>query len=136
MDLGRGPEHLCREPQPRVPALSRRVANIKRPETRQLSELGPSLQFPIGRLPWRDATVAALPGGGAAGQNPGAPTDGWRGTVGVDAKWEHCLTVVDANGNIIEQWTQWDKIFQRPHFIAINPYDPDKHVWVVDDHMG
>src|SRR5579871_5893845 len=112
------------------------LPKIQRPRTRLLTDFGPSIQFPIGRLPWRDATVAALPGGGAAGSAPGAPTDGWRGTVGVDAKWEHCLTVVDANGNIIEQWTQWDKIFQRPHFIAINPYDPDKHVWVVDDHMG
>jgi len=42
---------------------------------------------------------------------------------------------VDANGNIIEQWTQWDKIMKRPHFVTINPYDPEKHVWVVDDHM-
>ena len=111
------------------------LPNIKRPQTRLIPDFGPSLQFPIGRLPWRDATVAALPGGGASGQVPGAPTDGWKGTVGVDAKWEHCVTVVDANGNITEQWTQWDKILQRPHYIAINPYDPEKHVWLVDDHM-
>ena len=58
-----------------------------------------------------------------------------RPPIGVDAKWENCLTVVDANGNIVESWTQWDKIFKRPHFVTINPYDPEKHVWVVDDHM-
>jgi hypothetical protein len=112
------------------------LPNIKRPATRLIPEFGPSLEFPIGRLPWRDATVAALPGGGASGQVPGDPTEGWLGKVGVDAKWEHCITVVDANGNIVEQWTQWDKILQRPHYIAINPYDPEKHVWLVDDHMG
>jgi len=28
-----------------------------------------------------------------------------------------------------------DKILKRPHFVAVNPYDPEKHVWVVDDHM-
>ncbi len=100
-----------------------------------IPEFGPSLSFPIGRLPWRDATVAALPGAGGSGQDPDDGPKLWKGTVGVDAKWEHCLTVVDANGNIVEQWTQWDKIFKRPHFIAINPYDPEKHVWVVDDHM-
>jgi sugar lactone lactonase YvrE len=111
------------------------LPNIKRPETRMLTDFGPSLQFPIGRLPWRDATVAALPGAGGTGQDPDDGPRLWKGTVGVDAKWEHCLTVVDANGNIIEQWTQWDKIFKRPHYVAINPYDPDKHVWVVDDHM-
>ena len=41
---------------------------------------------------------------------------------------------VDANGNITEQWTQWDSLFKRPHAVYINPYDPDKFVWVVDDH--
>jgi 6-phosphogluconolactonase (cycloisomerase 2 family) len=111
------------------------LPKIKRPETKMLTEFGPSLSFPIGRLPWRDATVAALPGAGGSGQDPDDGPKLWRGTLGVDAKWEHCLTVVDANGNIIEQWTQWDKIMKRPHFITINPYDPEKHVWVVDDHM-
>jgi len=111
------------------------LPNIKRPETRMLTDLGPSLQFPIGRLPWRDATVAALPGAGGTGQDPDDGPRLWKGTVGVDAKWEHCITVVDANGNITEQWTQWDKILKRPHYVAINPYDAEKHVWVVDDHM-
>jgi len=112
------------------------LPNIKRPQSKMLTELGPSIQFPIGRLPWRDATTASLPGGGASGSIPGAPTDGWSGTLGVDAKWENCIVIADANGNIVERWTQWDKILQRPHFVAINPYDPDKHVWIVDDHMG
>ena len=111
------------------------LPNIPRPQTKLLSDFGPSIQFPIGRLPWRDATVAALPGAGGTGQDPDDGPKLWKGTVGVDAKWEHCLTVVDANGNIIEQWAQWDKIFKRPHFVTINPYDPEKHVWVVDDHM-
>jgi DNA-binding beta-propeller fold protein YncE len=111
------------------------LPNIPRPATKLIPEFGPSLSFPIGRLPWRDATVAALPGAGGSGQDPDDGPKLWKGTVGVDAKWEHCLTIVDADGNIIEQWTQWDKIFKRPHFVAINPYDPEKHVWVVDDHM-
>jgi hypothetical protein len=111
------------------------LPNIPRPEAKLIPDFGPSLTFPIGRLPWRDATVAALPGAGGSGQDPDDGPKLWKGTVGVDAKWEHCLTVVDANGKIIEQWTQWDKIFKRPHFITINPYDPEKHVWVVDDHM-
>ena len=111
------------------------LPNIPRPQTRLLPEFGPSIQFPTGRLPFRDATVSALPGAGGSGQDPDEGPKLWKGTVGVDAKWEHCLTVVDANGNIVEQWTQWDKIFKRPHFVTINPYDPEKHVWVVDDHM-
>jgi DNA-binding beta-propeller fold protein YncE len=129
-------ESVYAESPNRVFALMRgELPNVRRPQTKMLKEFGPSIAFPIGRLPWRDATTASLPGGGASGQDPGAPTDGWLGTVGVDAKWENCLVALDANGNITERWTQWDKIFQRPHFIAINPYDPEKHVWVVDDHM-
>jgi hypothetical protein len=108
------------------------LPNIPRPEVKLIPEFGPSLSFPIGRLPFRDATFAALPG---SSQEPEDGPKVWKGTVGVDAKWEHCLTVVDANGNIEETWTQWDKIFKRPHFVAINPYDPEKHVWVVDDNM-
>ena len=111
------------------------LPNIKRPATRLLPDFAPSLQFPIGRLPWRDATVSALPGAGGSGQDPDEGPELWKGTVGIDAKWAHCLTVVDGNGKIIETWTQWDHIFKRPHYVTINPYDPDKHVWVVDDHM-
>jgi hypothetical protein len=48
----------------------------------------------------------------------------------------NCIVVIDANGKMIESWTQWDHLFQGgrgPHKIKINPYDPEKHVWVVDD---
>jgi len=58
----------------------------------------------------------------------------WKGTVGVDARWEHLITVVDANGNITERWTQYDKDYRRPHSVFINPYDATKAVWVVDDY--
>ena len=108
---------------------------VPRPKTELLPQFGPSSRFPIGRRPDRDATVSALPGAGGSGQDPEDGPKLWKGTVGVDAKWEHCLTVVDADGNIRETWTQWDHIMKRPHFITINPYDPEKHVWVVDDHM-
>ena len=42
------------------------------------------------------------------------------------------LIVVDGDGNIIENWAQWDSIFNRPHQVYISPYDPDRHVWVVE----
>ncbi len=51
------------------------------------------------------------------------------------AKWEHVITVYNREGKLIEDWTQWDKILSHPHFIMINPYDPEKHVWVVDTGM-
>ncbi len=48
----------------------------------------------------------------------------------------NCIIVVDANGNLIEAWTQHDHLFQGgrgPHKIKISSYDHDRHVWVVDD---
>src|SRR5580704_3161045 len=36
------------------------LPNIKRPDAKLIPDFGPSLIFPIGRLPWRDATVSSL----------------------------------------------------------------------------
>ena len=46
------------------------------------------------------------------------------------------IIIVDANGKMIESWTQHDHLFQGgrgPHRIRISPHDPERHVWVVDD---
>ena len=107
---------------------------VMRPKTQKL---GPSVTFPIGRLPWRDATVASPPGGGGSGQPAEGGMEAWEkagNTFGVDARWEHCILVFDGQGNLIEDWTRWDSMLQRPHFVAISPYDPEKHVWIIDDH--
>ena len=110
------------------------LPSFPRPESRPVPEAGLNLMFPIQGLPPRNATVASPPAAGASGQ---LAEDGLRlytGKFGVDARWEHCLIVVDANGKIIEEWTQWDRMLKRPHAIYISPYDPEKLVWVVDDH--
>ena len=112
-----------------------------------LPQVGPSLSFPIAGL-WRDATSASLPGVGGTDQDTRKWLTAWEGKddtigikgppyrqLGVDAKWEHCIVVADANGNIVETWDQWDKLLRRPHSVYISPYDPEKHVWVVDDNM-
>jgi hypothetical protein len=119
-------ESVFAESPDRVYILQRgELPNIKAPKEIDLPLLGPSLTFPIGRLPWRDATAASPPG----------PLDGPNhGTADVDYRWENCLVVVDASGNIIERWKQWDSMLRRPHAIYINPYDPEKHVWLVDDY--
>jgi 6-bladed beta-propeller/NHL repeat len=95
----------------------------KRPETKWVPEFGPGLQYPVFRLPLRQA-------GAGAGSNPlDPPADG---KAGVDWRWEHCIVVVNADGKIVEDWTEWDKLFTRPHDVEISPYDPAKNVWVVD----
>ena len=42
------------------------------------------------------------------------------------------LVVVDRNGDILERWTQWDSILNKPHQVYISPYDPERHVWIVE----
>jgi peptidylamidoglycolate lyase len=100
------------------------IPAMKRPEEVPYPKVGPSISFPVSQLPFRNASVGPVTAAG----NPV-----WDGKLGVDARWEHCIVVVDANGNMIEDWTKWDSMLKRPHYITINPYDPDKHVWVVDD---
>src|ERR1700730_788522 len=109
------------------------LPNIERPKRIALPQLGPSIEFPIGRLPWRDATSSSPPGrletpDGKLGDDSDV------GKNGVDFNWAHCIVVVDANGNHIEDWTQWDKMLRRPHAVYISPYDPEKNVWIVDDY--
>ncbi len=113
------------------------LPNIKEPQAQLLPQIGPSLSFPIGRLPWRDATAASLPGNGGTGQLAEDGIAVWekRGNrMGVDARWEHCVLIYNRAGELIDSWMQWDAMMQRPHFVAISPYDPLKHVWIVDDH--
>ncbi len=110
------------------------LPNLQRPKTIQLPQLGPNIEFPIGRLPWRDATSTSPPGALFApdGKSPGDDLD--VGKPGVDYQWSHIISVVDANGNFIEDWSQWDKMFRRPHSVFESPYDPQKNVWIVDDY--
>lgn len=68
------------------------------------------------------------------------PAEGY-GSFGVPAtdgkpRLENCILIVDGKGNLIESWTQWDHLFsggRGPHKVKINPYDQEKHVWIIDD---
>ena len=56
--------------------------------------------------------------------------------AGDDRVWRNSIFVVDGDGNMIESWTQWDDMWEGgagPHKVKINPYDPDRKVWVVDE---
>ncbi len=108
------------------------LPNLERPKTIKLPQLGPNIEFPIGRLPWRDATSTSPPGAMEVNGKPGDDSD--VGVAGTDFNWSHIVQVADAQGNLLEDWTQWDKMFRRPHAIYISPYDPQKRVFIVDDY--
>ena len=42
------------------------------------------------------------------------------------------LVVLNRNGEVVERWTQWDTLVGFPHQLYISPYDPERHIWVVD----
>ena len=67
--------------------------------------------------------------------------NGFSGSLGLAATglvpvFKNCIAIVDADGTLIEAWTQWDHLFEDgrgPHSVLISPYDPEHNVWVVDD---
>jgi hypothetical protein len=106
------------------------LPNLDRPEEVPYPTVGPGISFPVTQTPWRNASVGPVASPGNQGSDG---WNGWKGKLGVDARWEHCVVVVDANGTVTEDWTKWDSLFRRPHSVTMNPYDPDKHIWIVED---
>lgn len=49
-----------------------------------------------------------------------------------DALARNLVVSFTADGEIIENWTQWDTVIGFPHQLYINPYDPERHIWIVD----
>jgi len=96
-----------------------------------LPQIAPNLTYPVMGL-LRNATGASPPGALEVNGKVGDDSD--RGKNGVDFLWANCIVVIGRDGNIIETWSQWDTMLRRPHSIYINPYDAEKHVWLVDDY--
>ncbi len=87
-------------------------------------EIGVGIKFPVFRLPMRQA------GGGIPNKPEWDESQG--GRPGIDWRWEHYVMIVNREGEVIDSWTQWDDLWWRPHDVEISPYDPEKHVWIVD----
>jgi DNA-binding beta-propeller fold protein YncE len=76
-----------------------------------------------------------LPAQTGRGFNGSWGSTGERATV-PKAEMHNCIVIVDASGKLVESWSQWDHLFEGgggPHKIRISPYDPERHVWVVND---
>jgi hypothetical protein len=66
---------------------------------------------------------------------------------GYKLRRHHVVFAMDGAGNTIEEWLQHDEylappqasgpgsVSRGPHKLLINPYDPEKHIWIVDDDM-
>lgn len=49
------------------------------------------------------------------------------------AKWEKIFMIFDRSGKMVETWDHYIPLGTHPHSVLVSPYDPDKHVWVIDD---
>jgi hypothetical protein len=99
------------------------------------------LPLPPGTAPWT-AYGALIPPRQATGN-----TDGLSATCepvakrGWERRWHHSVFIVDRNGKMVGEWPHLEKMFaadpcgRGAHKIKMNPYDPQKHVWIIDDQL-
>jgi len=99
------------------------------------------LPLPPGAKPWTPYGMLNPTRGNATGNDDGSnATCDPETKRGWERRYHHVLFVVDRNGKQVDYWPQYDKLFEMkcgrgPHKIKMNPYDPDKHVWIIDDQL-
>jgi hypothetical protein len=98
------------------------------------------LPLPPNNPPWTPYALIRPTRGNATGN-----TDGLSATCeptakrGWERRWHHTLIVVNRDGKLVQDWPQLDKMSSQttcgrgPHKIKMSPYDPEKHVWIIDD---
>lgn len=75
-----------------------------------------------GETPIPEAKPGVRPPEPPAGFDPARP----------GAKSDHFLIVVNREGRIVEEWKHLTAMLVRPHTVQMNPYDAEKHVWIID----
>jgi hypothetical protein len=100
------------------------------------------LPLPEGAKPWTPYAALVPSRGNTTGN-----TDGISATCepvekrGWERRFEHSIIIVDGEGNLIDEWPHLDELFSKlpcgrgPHQVKISPYDPEKHVWIIDDQL-
>lgn len=98
------------------------------------------LPLPEGAKPWT-AYIALTPPRQATGNGDGlSATCEETAKRGWERRYHHSILVMDRDGKMTDWWQDVDKMFEGkcgrgPHKIKINPYDPEKHVWIIDDQL-
>ena len=98
------------------------------------------LPLPAGAKPWTPYALLNPSRGNATGNGDGlsatceaVPKRGW------ERRWHHSVFIVNRDGKVVQEWPHLEKMFAQdrcgrgPHKIKMNPYDPEKHVWIIDD---
>ena len=99
------------------------------------------LPLPKGAKPWTPYGMLQPTRGNATGNDDGlgatcepAAKRGW------ERRYHHVILVMDRNGKLVDWWKDHDKDYamrcgRGPHKIKMSPYDPEKHVWIIDDQL-
>lgn len=53
--------------------------------------------------------------------------------AGKEHRKEHLLMVFDRKGALVRSWDHITDLISSPHSVKINPHDPKKHVWLIDN---
>jgi DNA-binding beta-propeller fold protein YncE len=104
------------------------------------------LPLPESAKPWTPygMLTGTMARGNATGNQDGVSATCEKSPTAKPRGWErrmhHVLYVVNKAGDMVDWWSQHDALFEAPcgrgpHKIKISPYDPQKHVWVIDDQL-
>jgi hypothetical protein len=100
------------------------------------------LPLPKGAKPWTPygMLTGAMARGNATGNGDGlSATCEATEKRGWERRWHHSVFIVDRDGKLVDEWPFMEKMFAQdkcgrgPHKIKMNPYDAEKHVWIIDD---
>lgn len=98
------------------------------------------LPLPPGAKPWTPYSMLNPTRGNATGNGDGMnATCGTEPKRGWERRWHHTVFIVDRSGKMVGEWPHLNQMSSQdpcgrgPHKIKMNPYDPDKHVWIIDD---
>lgn len=103
------------------------------------------LPLPEGADPWTPYIMLDPPRRGTGNTDGLNATCNPTGMRGWERRWLHTILVVDSQGNLVDNWPQHDALFAQlvdgqacgrgAHKVKISPYDPEKHVWIIDDQL-
>ncbi len=99
------------------------------------------LPLPPDAQPW--TPYALLNRGNSTGNRDGisATCQETSNKRGWERRMHHVIFIVDRVGKMVDWWAHHDQLFEDnfcgrgPHKIKMSPYDPEKHVWIIDDQL-
>jgi hypothetical protein len=99
------------------------------------------LPLPEGAAPWTPYGLLNPSRGNATGNDDGlSATCQPTAKRGWERRYHHTIFVVNREGKLVQDWPHLNAMFEMtcgrgPHKIKMNPYDADKHVWIIDDQL-